>query len=468
MNTIPPYNRSTLETLSRRRRNLALSGLAAVVLLGAIGAGTSNHAEFTAHEWGTFTSVQGGDGELLDWRPLESSKLPGFVYNWTKAGLKRQGTSPAIFGKTSMVTLQRMETPVIYFYSGKELDVDVAVGFPKGLITEWYPQAAKIGPSAFSPTPTITKLDNAAHHLGAKPDFTFASYTGHAPVRDSCAEWAHVHVLPAVQHPELMATLPLDRSGSHYFAARDTDSDFLRLDSLDSARPGPEHEKFLFYRGAGNFPTPLKVTMPAEHKITLQNTGSEAIKHLFLLGLAGRSGTFVELKNLGAGERRTVDFEVAQNTQPLDQLQPLLAAQMTEALAAEGLYKREASAMVDTWKDSWLAEEGIRVLYTLPRSWTDATLPMKINPAPKEIVRVMVGRAEVLSPAREQNLARTLTSACHGNEEARTEAMSELKRLGRFAEPALRLALSGSNQEINQSAWSLLAAARTQEQHRAL
>jgi hypothetical protein len=468
MNTTRLNIKSTLETIDRRRRSLVLSGLGAVALLGAIGAGTSNHPEFTAHEWGTFTSVQGGDGVLLDWRPLESSKLPGFVYDWTKPGLTRQGTSPAIFGKTSMVTLQRMETPVIYFYSGKELDVDVSVGFPKGLITEWYPQASKIGPSAVPPTPTITKLDKAAHDLGAKPDFTFATYTGNAPVRDSRAEWGHVHVLPADQHPELKAALPLDRSGSHYFAARDTDSDFLSLDSLDSARPGAEREKFLFYRGAGSFATPLKVTMTSERKITLQNNGSEAIDHLFVLGLAGGSGKFVELKDLGAGERRTVEFDPAQGAQTLDQLQPLLSSQMTEALASEGLYKREASAMVNTWKDSWLAEEGIRVLYTLPRSWTDATLPLKINPTPKEVVRVMVGRAEVLSPAREQNLARMLTSACHGNESAKTEAMAELKRLGRFAEPALRLALTGSNQEVNQSAWSMLAAARTQAAQRAL
>jgi hypothetical protein len=468
MNTIPPNKTSTLENIDRPRRSLALSGLAGVVLLGAIGAGTANHSEFTAHEWGTFTSVQGGDGDLLDWRPLESSKLPGFVYDWTKPGLKRQGTSPAIFGKTSMVTLQRMETPVIYFYSGKELDLDVSVGFPKGLITEWYPQAANIGPSAFPPTPTITKLDKAAHDLGAKPDFTFATYTGHAPVRDSRAEWSHVHVLPAEQHPEIQATLPSDRSGSHYFAARDTDSDFLSLDSLDSARPGSEHEKFLFYRGAGNFPTPLKVTMPSEHKITVQNTGPEAIDHLFVLGLAGRSGKFLELKSLGAGEKRTMDFDPGQDNQTLDKLQPLLAAQMTEALAAEGLYKREASAMVNTWKDSWLAEEGIRVLYTLPRSWTDATLPLKINPAPKEVVRVMVGRAEVLSPAREQNLARMLTSASRGDKTAQYDALAEIKRLGRFAEPALRLALRGSDQQVNQSAWSLMATARAPEPQRAL
>src|SRR5687768_17780487 len=43
---------------------------------------------------------------------------------------------------------------------------------------------------------------------------------------------------------------------------------------------------------------------------------------------------------------------------------------------------------------SWFGEDGIRVLYVLPRKWTDQTLPLTIEPAPDEIARVMVGRSE--------------------------------------------------------------------------
>ena len=34
---------------------------------------------YIAHEWGTFTSVQGADGALLDWRPLETSRLREYL-----------------------------------------------------------------------------------------------------------------------------------------------------------------------------------------------------------------------------------------------------------------------------------------------------------------------------------------------------------------------------------------------------
>src|SRR6266566_2674421 len=106
---------------------------------------SSSSRGYVAHEWGTFTSVQGGDGVLLDWRPLETSQLPKFVYDWTRPGIGRQG--PVLLGKGAMVARQRMETPVIYFYSEQDQAVDVSVEFPQGLITEWYPQASLISPS---------------------------------------------------------------------------------------------------------------------------------------------------------------------------------------------------------------------------------------------------------------------------------------------------------------------------------
>ena len=62
--------------------------------------------------------------------------------------------------------------------------------------------------------------------------------------------------------------------------------------------------------------------------------------------------------------------------------------------------------MVKTWDDSWFAEQGTRVLYTLPQQWTDGVLPLAITPAPKEVRRVFVGRAELITPAMEWALLR--------------------------------------------------------------
>ena len=83
------------------------------------------------HEWGTFTSVAGEDGSAIDWDALGGKDdLPGFVNNFGYCGFKWRLTGTV-----------RMETPVMYFYSSRELDARVKVAFPQGLITEWYPQA---------------------------------------------------------------------------------------------------------------------------------------------------------------------------------------------------------------------------------------------------------------------------------------------------------------------------------------
>src|SRR6185436_19383032 len=142
-------------SLSRRTKLLMCSALG-VAAIALIGSATHERRSFVAHEWGTFTSVQGADGALMDWRPLETVDLPKFVYNWSHPGY-----NPSVGGKLSltksvMITLQRMETPVIYFYSDEELTANVSVRFPQGTITEWYPQARQVGPASVKPPKLVT------------------------------------------------------------------------------------------------------------------------------------------------------------------------------------------------------------------------------------------------------------------------------------------------------------------------
>ena len=92
---------------------------------------TAQASDLTVHEWGTFTSVAGPDGSAIEWDALGGKDdLPRFVnefaFRCIKAGIR--GTA-------------RMETPVMYFYSSEAMQANVKVAFPRGLITEWYPQA---------------------------------------------------------------------------------------------------------------------------------------------------------------------------------------------------------------------------------------------------------------------------------------------------------------------------------------
>jgi hypothetical protein len=94
--------------------------------------------------------------------------------------------------------------------------------------------------------------------------------------------------------------------------------------------------------------------------------------------------------------------------------------------------------MVKTWDDSWFAEQGIRVLYTLPRTWTDRTLPLTLDPKPREVVRVMVGRAELITPSMEWDLLKQIVRYSEASVPAREQIVFDTQKLGlgRFLQPA--------------------------------
>jgi hypothetical protein len=54
----------------------------------------------------------------------------------------------------------------------------------------------------------------------------------------------------------------------------------------------------------------------------------------------------------------------------------------------------------------------------------------------------MVGRAEVITPQVETNLFQLVSAAHTGDTTARAKALQEFAHLGRFANPALQLAMS--------------------------
>ena len=407
------------------KKILLLSGIvlaAAVVWAFSLRAARAS-ADYTVHEWGTFTSVQGGDGKLLAWMPLLTSELPGFVHNWDKPELNRSSTS-RYHGKGGMITLQRMETPVIYFYAKTNLAVDVSVDFPKGVITEWYPQASQIGPSV----PADTNLPGAQTTLA-----------------ESRAVWKNLQLAPSPEKlPDPALTLPEDKKGRHYFAARATAANLVQMNFPSETKALPEIEKYIFYRGAGSFSTPLRMTVSEQGAVAVENSGAQKLSQLILVSIHNGQGAFAVMDDLPAGKSAAWLNLAATDAGrwkfvAMPDFQNGICTQMESALMREGLFADEAKAMVNTWQDSWFAEEGKRVLYILPRAWTDEILPLTINPAPTQLTRVMVGRAEVITPAAINHFLADLEKVQPRAVAARNQAMADLKSFGRFAGPALNL-----------------------------
>jgi hypothetical protein len=74
----------------------------------------------------------------------------------------------------------------------------------------------------------------------------------------------------------------------------------------------------------------------------------------------------------------------------------------------------------------------------VPETQTSKLLPLSIEPAPDECVRILVGRLETLTPEDCRRLSATIATADLRSQLVR----NQLKSLGRFAEPAIQFVLS--------------------------
>ncbi len=363
--------------------------------------------KLVVHEWGTFTSYSGSDGVQLEFRTPINDGLPEFVLDRARWSGAAQPQS----GKAAMPALQRMETPVIYFYSGKPRDVSVRVDFPDGLLTEFYPAPTSIQPS---------------YSLGERPSPVGSSLewsVGILPV--SALSTTPTNVLPG--H---MPWLPDVPAGNPYEHARDTDSAFVRVAQSD----GDRFEKFLFYRGVGNFRLPVSVRATADsQKVTLINDTGETLIAAFLFSdecCGSVDVRFTQLDDVGATAELALPAELRTTYELCDA--------MTRALVRAGLYELEARAMVKTWRQSWFEEPGWRVFYILPRKVTDAVLPLTISPAPDELVRVLVGRLEFLPRTCERIVEDAVRALLADDTAAHAAARQTATVYGRFAEAAVR------------------------------
>jgi hypothetical protein len=408
-----------------------LTVLLSASLIGLTAAAFGSNTGYVAHEWGTFTSVQAADGVQMAWNPLSVAELPDFVYSLSWPQGKNVARRNDLAAKAGYLALQRMETPVIYFYADEQQSVNVSVNFPKGLVTEWYPQATR------------------ANSFGEQ------ELKRRQPLQGEIL-WQNVNIL-SKKDP---SAVRLDRSGSHYYAARETDANLLRLDT----KRGSETERFLFYRGVASFQAPLKVTQQGDSAdtIELRNSGSDDLRSLFVYQVQGDRAAWALIPKLPPGESASVQLQFQNKAVTHAQFHDQVTPELRKALAAEGLFDREAAAMVKTWDDSWFAEQGLRVLYILPRQWTDETLPLTLTPAARQIARVMVGRAELITPAMETTLLQEMSRYAGADTVARAQAVENVRKLGlgRFSEAVMRRILTRTpvTPEFSNRAWELLQA----------
>jgi hypothetical protein len=443
---------------------------------------TSSSGRLVVHEWGTFTSFSGSNGVPVGFRP-NNSDLPAFVYH-IGGDPERKAILLNAFGTVSM------ETPVIYFYSDREMQASVRVGFPKGWITEWYPHAADppdensprpkpgkairwdvtLRPSLREPTKdpvtetglpvgkwTIVFANGVTEACEIRNNGTASvaeprrSSNGKAEVKNGSViigfedgpveRWKPDGDQYMVEHWSTSGQFPAGppvvgtARRNPYYHARETDAVPLQTTFADvtNGRRITEQEKFLFYRGVGTFPPPVTVRADSGSKVRVANAAGGRVTGVVLVAVRNGRVGFRELSNLDVGQ------EVAAMLPETAGGPAELGKAMQRALVAAGLYEREAQAMVKTWDHAWFREEGTRLLYILPRARTDELLPLTMTPTPTELTRVIVGRHDFLTPEQEESAETDLMRIRTAKAEL-SAAEEKLSKLGRFAVEARRMA----------------------------
>jgi hypothetical protein len=298
---------------------------------------------------------------MLSGLEVEEAGVPAFVHAFPGFAPLTKGIIVPVRGATV-----KMETPVLYFYSQVPRRVHVRVDFVGGAISQWYPER-----TGGEKAPAGPVLDLSAGYRGA-------------------AEWS-VDVL-APDSP-LRITANREWETPQWPRARVPGANRVR-------GPNNEVEGFIFYRGVGNFRLPLGATCAADGTITLRNTGPDTLPFVWVYEKPRHAGDPVRdwYGSLASGATQAIASPTADASSS--------TAPLHAALVRAGLSPEEASALLATWRESYFKAPGVRVFWIVPRAFTDAILPMAIEPKPDVLTRVLVGRTEILTPDFEAGVAR--------------------------------------------------------------
>ena len=357
---------------------------------------------YQLHEWGTFTTVAGSDGVLLSGLEREEEHLPPFIHShlglengqpqdqtemariyklhgtlgFNNPMMKGMGTRPV-----SGVTV-KMETPVLYFHSEEAFHAKVKVGFAGGTISQWYPQRSG-GETLPEPPPSPDPKNKPTPLAAWTLDFA-------KPYRGAI-EW-DVDVLDPKQTRDLVLFKPDDNLG--WIRTRQAVTNAVRTAK-------GETEGYLFYRGIGHLDPGLKTTVDSSETLHLENQSGGRIPYLVVFEIVEGKLRWTDRAD-GLDTKGTLEIPEAGLKEETIRFPETLYRSVSNGLSKCGLTDTEARAMVETWWHSYFESPGLRVFWVLPREKTDQLLPLEVSPAPTELVRVLVGRSEVLRPRQEK------------------------------------------------------------------
>lgn len=343
------------------------------------------------HEWGTITTCHQPNGtpEGRLNRIEQSEVLPSFVHKFEPP--QTQGNPSNRMMKTVATpgrpdVTMRLETPVIYFYPGEDYQgqksFEVEVSFRGGVINEFFPNAS-----------ASVSLDS--ERIQSK----MQAGVIHRWNGEALNNYVRGSIVWSIANLPLKAKVPQTEE-SVWTAPRKVGSRYVETSS-------GECEKYLFYRGVAHLEAMLQ-TRSSDSQLTLLSP-----KHLHWLPSDTTvipKAWIVDINEQGKVAFRTIESITLQKNSPaitiesfppftVDQFRPenltALKDDMKKVLVAQGLFQKEAEAMLATWNESYFEKAGRRIFYIVPLEWLDYHLPVKIG-IPHILTRVFIGRIDLI------------------------------------------------------------------------
>ena len=357
---------------------------------------TQNLNPITVHEWGTFTSryrdnsFPGGtyvpkysDNGFPEYDLHKSidEPVPGFVYNLnfnTRFKFALPGYKGGYFLDSIPVNLPyvpiKMETPVLYFYSKKEVkDLHVNVSFPQGSISEFYPLPYRREDTAYVRSKVSMEFDSEI----ARPNLRFNNYNGFA-------EWK-INIL--APDKLIQPTHPDNEVPNLWLAPRKTQSNMIESNG--------EIEKYIFYRGLAAFINPVIPYYTKSGNLLIHNNSSHEIAYVMVYEMGKDGKRYV----WGVSSMKEDIFDMF-NKSPKEvsdyEWENSYRKEFVISLTKAGLYEDEAEAMHNTWKHSYFEKPGLKIFWIVPRKFTDEIIPITFSQPIASLERVMVGRTEIM------------------------------------------------------------------------
>jgi hypothetical protein len=375
-----------------------------------------------AHEWGSMQHHVGTTTSEFDLIGEDQSDLPSFVKVWADQ---------------PMLGPQVIRKPILYFYTKQEMKVNVTVRFPEGVLTQWYPDVSMFLPQR-----------DGNIRPGNNPG---------PPHRNGTLSWRNVELNP---NTDTSKFANVDQNHPWWHIARDTDAVPVNVVNQNRGRAlKPEVERFLFYRGSGNYKPMVMPTRnePGKDLSVTVPFSQIDLRGVFLVRVNDSGATIAHAPVLRAAG--TVELVGPDQTKPTDQAADTAKAQLIESLEAAGLFPKEAAGLVKIWGDDMFTTPGERLLYLMPSNEVERVLPLDIQPAPSQTVRTLIAWVELSTPEAENRVMSLVKQLGSQDPREVADADAKLRKLDRFAESILqRVAGSTSDQTVKQRIEQILAA----------